>query len=363
MHSHARFLLVHTLVQEKDGMIKLIQLKGADDRARIDKARVLAGYVLAAREVPSMPTLPQNGFGAQGPYGPWFVYNDLTLCELFKSHHDEIPIQDCEAPPIQLKVEVIDLTESSVKEGKMTSTMVKTLTVHAALRVPHGLLFRRINMKMLKEAWNKYDFVVLKANRAGVKFQGKRIREKGTDSEEYHFDVRPRDGNIWGAKFPEQLVLNVLGTSQYIEYRLFPHPDLNGELCLEHCHRYYPATLRRTGWNLDSCPGHGGKGKGKGAGRGRAASSSIDDLLEAINANSQAKAGEECKWYAQGKCYYTRTKGRKCDFAHTSPLDPGLIPCMHPKKSPIDSACKVKDCAYLHVCAEAEEPDGDADML
>jgi hypothetical protein len=49
MHSHARFLLVHTLVQEKDGMIKLIQLKGADDRARIDKARVLAGYVLAAR--------------------------------------------------------------------------------------------------------------------------------------------------------------------------------------------------------------------------------------------------------------------------------------------------------------------------
>jgi hypothetical protein len=147
---------------------------------------------------------------------------------------------------------------------------------------------------------------------------------------------------------------------QFIEYRLFPHPDLNGELCLEHCHRYYPATIRRTGWNLDSCPGHAGKG-GKGAGRGRAASSSVNDLLEAINANSQVKAGEECQWYAKGKCYYARIKGRKCDFAHTTPSDPGLIPCMHPKKSPTDSVCKVKDCAYLHICAEADQPD--ADML
>lgn len=309
-------------------MIKLTQEKDADgERVIIDKALVLQAYSVATAEVPSMPMLPQNGFGAQSARGPWFLYNDLYLCQMFATVHECIVVKKGEAK-IPLKVEAIDLTKSELKNGKMSSEMVKTLTVHVALRVPNGVLFRRINMAMLKEAWNTYDFIVLKANRAGVKFEGKRIRDKGTVSEEFHFDIRPRDGNIWGARFPEQVVLNIMGTRQYLEYKIFEHPDLTGAMCLSRCHRYFPNVVQANGWKVEACPGHAFSG-GKG---GPSGNSGMAAFMEAVNASRQEKAGTECKWYALGKCHYARSFGRKCDFQHTMPSpDPGLIACQHPK--------------------------------
>jgi hypothetical protein len=97
-----------------------------------------------------------------------------------------------EGKQVSLKVEVINLSERTVKEGKLSGSMAKALTVHVSMRIPHGKLFKLINMKMVKEAWSNHGFLVLKSNRSGVKFEGTRLREKGLDSAEYHLDEHLR---------------------------------------------------------------------------------------------------------------------------------------------------------------------------
>ena len=83
--------------------------------------------------------------------------------------------------------------------------------------------------------------MVMKANRAGVLVGGASLKGKGTSTEGHHFNIRPMSGDIFGAYYPAFLQIEVESTTQYLNYmyRIFPHPEIDGKLCIDGCHRYF----------------------------------------------------------------------------------------------------------------------------
>ncbi len=315
-------------------------------KVKIGKEYILKEYVKVASRIPSFPTFPTGGYDGEGLHGPWYAYLDVDDCYAFLQQcgstiiftHGDEPVT------ITLKVEAFNLSEGTLKEGKLTGAMARALTVHVSLRVPPGKLFKLINMQMIKQAWDQHGFLVLKANRAGVKFEGVRLREKGLEGGEYHLDIRPRTGVIFGAFFPPYITIDVLGMAQYLEYKIFHHVDLDGMLCLSHCHRYFDHVIRRERWTgTEACVGHRAPPV-----LHKNSKKAVEAFLQLANAHEADLASRECEHYAKGLCYGARTDKKTCRFLHTAPPDPGQVRCAHPKKRPGDVKCKFPTCAYAH---------------
>ena len=90
---------------------------------------------------------------------------------------------------------------------------------------------------MIKVAWQRHGFEVLKMNREGIKVGGKRLKGVGTELNRFHFNIRPRDSDLAHAAYPHLLDIKVHGTTQWLDYTMFEHPDLTGMVCVKYCHR------------------------------------------------------------------------------------------------------------------------------
>ena len=334
-----------------EGMIVIHQEKfpGYKDRLPIPKESVLVAYSAAALEM-DLPKLPQAGFGSNSRYGDWFAYNPFDICEQFVEENPvlivsvEFEDHSVLGAPVAMRLIDIQLTtrvvklSGSLKDGKMSASAIANFTVHVSAIVPNGNLFNRITFEHFKEAFDYYDFTVYKSNEAGTKIAGKTIKGKGTHSGAFHFNIRPRSGNIYGADYPAQLVLKVMGTNQYIDYNIYPREELEGKMCLNGCHRYFPAAFDELKWHKGTpCKGDGSC---RVSFQGRNAGPSADiALAAAIEEKDKARAEKACTFFPAGLCI-TVSKGKKCKFDHGD-TDPKTIPCIVPR-------CKGTTCGYLH---------------
>ena len=332
---------------DDDGMIVLHQPRPADksaDRVRIKKENVLMAYSSAASDLPAYPVYPQNGFGAQSPYGDWYMYNDWALCEQFKSAFDHVYVV-VDGARVRLEVSIKKLTMDHTAEGKISKKMVDVLSVHVGVRIPNGPLFPHINGKVVKEAFEMLGFNVLKQNRSGVKFNGERIKDKGLGGDMFHVNIRPRDGDILGAFYPPQLEVKVKGTRQFLEYQIFDHPEIGQMLCYKTCHRYKAHAYEQLqamgkvphNWCICDQIEKSKPGPSRGAGGQSGAAA----FLAALKAQKEAKGSSACKHFPLGKCYAVGGKGPRCAFLHEG--DPTKITCA------LGAACKgPQRCGYLH---------------
>ena len=186
-----------------------------------------------------------------------------------------------------------------------------------------------------------------------MKFNGERIKDKGLEGDMFHVNLRPRDGDIFGAFYPPQLDVTVKGTRQYLEYQLFDHPEIDGMICNQTCHRYKAHAFDQLR-TIDKVPRHwcicGQIEKSKpGPSRGAGGSSGTAAFLAALKAHKEAKGQSACKHFPLGKCYSVGGKGPRCAFLHEG--DPKKIQCA------LGANCKGPErCGYLHT-------DADTDML
>ena len=230
--------------QVEQGMIILHQLARDDfaDRFPITKDKILVIYSAATTEIPDFPRLPQHGFGTKSKYGDWFVYNDWKLCEKFVDEHPVLQMEVMPDPQypdrtfqVQISTKAVKLS-GDLKEGQISSTALANFTVHVVVHVGQGLIFKRIKLSHLQEAFSRNDFMTYKANQAGVRVAGERVKSKGVLTEGYHLNIRPVNGDIFGAIFPAFLRVLVDGTTQYLDYRIFPMPDIEREKSARRAH-------------------------------------------------------------------------------------------------------------------------------
>lgn len=348
----------------EDGVLVFHQPRPKDremDRIKIKREEVLMAYTDCASDIPEYPVMPQHGFGAQSMYGDWFVYNDMELCTKFVEQYDSMVVRTEEGAIITLTVKAMPLSVNSIKEGKMNAKIVDSLSVHIGVKLPNGILFRYITGAMIKKFFEERGFRVLKQNRAGVKFNGQRIKDAGLGGEMFHMNIRPVNGDVLGAFYPEQVELLVRGTNQYLDYKIFDHPDLKGMICQDDCHRYKNyafdqlralEVLPRNWCQCDELA------KSK-PGPSRGGPSGAQAFFAALRAHKAAKGVSECQHFKVGKCYAVGGKGAKCAFAHD--VDPGTIECA------LGNACKgPPKCAYAHsaskpMCAATTEPPWEPD--
>jgi hypothetical protein len=137
------------LWQKEDGMIVIHQTVHDEfgDRFPIPKDKILVMYTAATTEIEDFPRLPQHGFGTKTKYGDWFIYNDLDKCKVFVEHHPVLVMEhfhDNETIQIQFTTKVVDLTDRGLKSGQLSQMALNNFTVHVAVHVPMGILFRRV---------------------------------------------------------------------------------------------------------------------------------------------------------------------------------------------------------------------------
>ena len=340
--------LLAPIDQEDDGVIILHQLRPEEndhDRVKIKKEDVLMAYSRLASELPAYPPLPQHGFGAQSMYGDWYIYNDYSLCKQFEADYEWVHVYIGESTRIPLRVSIKKLTIDKVKDGKISSAQVDMMSLHIGIKVPNGPLFRHINTSMLVDYFKGGNFATLKQNRAGVKFNGERIRAAGLSGEMIHLNIRPYDGDVFGAFYPPQIELMVMGTRQYLDYKIFDHPEVDGLICKMTCHRYKAHSYQQLNaigkvprhWCICDESQKSKPGKPRGAGP-----SGMAAFLAALGEHKAQKGQNKCKHFDVGKCYAVGGgKGVPCAFLHEG--SPDKITCE------LGAQCKGPPrCKYAH---------------
>ena len=344
-------------LQENDrGMIVIHQEKHPKhgDRIPIPKETILIAYSTAAVEMENgFPRKPQYGFGTKSKYGDWYAYNDMQNCVLFVEENPVIILEvEVGEPPVATQVQLTTKAVSlagPLKEGKISAMAMHNLTLHVVVHISNGTLFDRVTTKMLSDAFVAHDFIVFKANQAGVAVGGVSLKGKGTRTEGYHFNIRPLNGDLCGSDYPPFLKIKVEGTTQYIDYRIFPHPDIEGKLCLDGCHRYFAQVAiqynLRTPYCYNTCKNVSKRKQTKPF--GRSADGSIVELPTGEAALEKAVADKlllmgttECDHFLTGTCYAT-IKNKACKFKHTA--DPNTIQCGVCPKGKAKPTC-----VYMH---------------
>ena len=217
--------------------------QGSEDRFPIDKPEIIAAYAAAAAEISDYPELPQHGFGSKGRYGDWFIYNDYDKCVEFVEEHPVLVHvwKDGNAPEtqIQLTTRAVKLSDTLSRDGQLSAAAANMYTIHVSVIVPNGVLFNRVDISHIRAAFQACGFQVFKANRVGLKMEnGKKLKGEGTKGNTIHLNIRHQDGQLLGPLYPQILWLKVDGTSQPMTYRIFPHHELDGQICEAGCHYY-----------------------------------------------------------------------------------------------------------------------------
>jgi hypothetical protein len=88
----------------------MIVMSQIGTKIRIGKEHVLRAYTTVSSQIPSFPTFPTGGYDAEGLYGKWYAYNDLSDCMAFKQACNSIITFQHESMEVKLKVEVVNLT-------------------------------------------------------------------------------------------------------------------------------------------------------------------------------------------------------------------------------------------------------------
>ena len=342
------------------GMIVIHQEKnqGSEDRFPIDKPEIIAAYAAAAAEISDYPELPQHGFGSKGRYGDWFIYNDYDKCVEFVEEHPVLVHvwKDGNAPEtqIQLTTRAVKLSDTLSRDGQLSAAAANMYTIHVSVNVPNGVLFNRVDISHIRAAFQACGFQVFKANRVGLKMEnGKKLKGEGTKGNTIHLNIRHQDGQLLGPLYPQILWLKVDGTSQPMTYRIFPHPELDGQICEAGCHYYTQqahANARAAGVVLMGpiCFGLCIP-KDHRAPRGETSEKSArDELKDKVDERLVLYGATPCQFFKMGRCH-ALNKGKACKFDHEG-LDPGEIECGLGKK------CKDKaKCKYNHSRDTTEE--------
>ena len=328
--------------------------QGPFDRLPIPKEDVLVAYSAEATEMDpidgkSFPSLPKNGFGCNSRYGDWFVYLDWTDCKRFVDANPflqvTVKVGDLDGPPGAEKLIPIQLTTKAVnlsgplKDGRIGDMQSSIFTVHVVIHVGNGILRDRVRMAHFTEAWDEYGFQVYKTSVAGTKIDGQRIKGKGLQGGAFHFNVRPKDGNIYGTIWPYHIKIFVEDTVQYLSYKIFPHPELEGRLCLNGCHRYYENAAHHIGAKEICRLECTQFGKGKGARPPPGQPSGEQLLKQKIDAKKEEALTMPCNFFTGGRCLAT-AHGKTCKYQHIG--DAAAIDCQFFGK------CHKTKCGYNH---------------
>ena len=322
-------------------MLVLTQMNDADhpDRFKIAKDKILTLYGEACTEVrDDFPLLPAFGFGSRTPYGPWYIYSKKALNEEFMFFHDTGQItgwvdvsgidgyEPADVQKITFKCKIVDLVEGpGGPTGRdlgapQSATLTNLLTVHIMIDVGQGYTFVHLTSDKLKAALDShFDFLVIKSNRAGMKYCGKTMKGKSTQSSQYHFNLKPRSGGILGAFYPLTLPVSLNGKTLELPYVMFPHPDLDGKICYQ-CHRYNFRAINELQLDMSvnmecKCPAKGAGGKGDrtlGKRKEAGSTSAVADFMEAVRMRKEVKEATDCRHFAIGKC----RSGGNCSFKH-----------------------------------------------
>ena len=340
--------------QVDDGlaMIKITQQRSTDkttDRFEIETATVLALFIAEAVKIEGMPQMPtKNIHGhAYHKYGPWYLYLPSEKAEEFV---DEVGFLSLEVTDAKNMAHQIDLDLSrhqfgTIMEGKVSEAQLDLESVHILIVIPAGPLVALLTKDILKMAWQQHGFVVMKCNQEVVKINGKSLKKNGLLNR-FHFNLKHKDFELVCAPWPPSLRLSLQGTQQYLDYTMFAHPELSGNVCLKYCHRQ---TRKMVEWMgprdgfYKICPGNCdltniGK-KQAPASRGEGTAETM--LKDKIAKDKEDNAQTECQNFAGGQCL-SIGRGKECKFLHAA--DPGTIQCRITNKK----YCNPAKCKYAH---------------
>jgi hypothetical protein len=334
---------------EDDVPRAILVIKQTEDdgpRKKIPDGLVVAGLTAHCEDAKMDTTKPQYGFHSDSPTGPWKAYFDASVVDLILEAGNLLQL---EVDGEQVVLEMRKKTIASLKAGKHTLAFLDSATVHVVVKIYDDVLLSHVTRQDLLDGWEQAGFLSVSDSRGGTYVDGKRIYDRGLDSNVFHFNIKPNAGQLLGSIFPEELKISVKGTPQFLPYFIDSHPDLEGRICsaASGCHRYFPETAN---WlNEESadrsyeyrkfypaCRGHAGVKRARSkAVEGKAA------LRAAVAAQAKVKSGIDCAHHLRGAC---RLQG-KCKFAHTKPANE--INCSLAKKA--EGKCLLGDhCPYLH---------------
>ena len=324
---------------------------------RIDRLTVYESFCIAAMDMENMPLLPEGGLGATSPYGPWFAYVPEWSVDIFLDEQQYLKVEltsdKGEKIPIALAATRPDAPDQSGSGSRPEKFRVQTkllAKVHVTMFIPQGPLFTSITRSSVVSFWESRGFIVFSAHRGGVVKDGKRLKGIEYQTEEFHADLRPRQGNILGAIFPLCVKITVGQTPVDLKYRIDERCEaLNGRICTNYCHRYFRHVIeqfRLSPLEYEPCvcsdrpqaPPRAHRVTAKERG---------DAFLRELASRKGLTIGGDCKHYTAGKCA-SAVRGKTCKFAHDVP--PNSILCEHPRRK------GTSDCVFGSRCLYGQPP-------
>jgi len=193
-------------------MIKVTQPRPVDsstDRHMIEVSTILELFMAEAVKIEGMPLKPTHSIHGHQYHksGPWGMYLTVGKATEFVDEVGFFTLEVVDAKGLAQQI-TLDLTLhkfGELQDGKVSNSAIELESLHVLVVLPAGLLATSIDKNMIKVAWQRHDFEVLKMNREGVKIGGKRLKGMGTELNRYHFNIRPRDSDLAHAAYPHML--------------------------------------------------------------------------------------------------------------------------------------------------------------
>ena len=308
-------------------------------------------------DLKDFPSKPKDGIGTDGARGPWWLYfGSLSLAQKFHDHTDGQMMFEFKDTQVVLQSKVVDLSIEDEDPGLNTTgshnpannrAAVHSSTLHVIVHVQNGKLYRIITPAMLATAFQAAEFYVVKANRGKIKVDGTSVKGTQGDTETIHFNIRPLHQAIFGAYYPPHITLVFKGKEIPVVYEIKSHPAIEGNLCLDGCHKYKECALGifstrgfriPTEWCLCDSMDKWKKVSTNGA-------KELDRRVQEALDQRSAQA-IECKFFDKGTCRWAKPGlDDKCKGLHIG--DPSKILC-NLKRNKVGTCVNGPSCLYFH---------------
>ena len=343
----------------------MIRIKGARDaageRVRFDRKNIILAYTEPAAKAGLEP-LPAHGVGAASPAGDYFVYVDAGESTAFvKACGGKLVVRGPDDAMYELQVSAAKMDDGGEKGVARTSqSETAKLAVHVVCHLEQGAEFRMVKKRDLKGAFAEAGFILFTSSRAHTQlFEGQKGAVRGTETEDFHLNVRPRNGTFPDANWPTRLHVQVKPRTSdkmrhfFVRYDIRPHALLpDGEFCRQH------KVKKAAGQCLECKPKPNGKRKvDNSPPPEKKAKFSRDDVMaqllgiahspDKVKMTPEEMAKTTCSRYMNGTCTYMRTDANKpCPFLHDPLVPPEMIQCALPK-SALSGKCRARNkCLY-----------------
>jgi hypothetical protein len=327
----------------------------------VNKTDIIHNYAVESTYAGLSSNLPANGvkaFGKAGPFNVFIPYYNARMILDSTGGHTKVMVAGAMG-----EKEEVDYTLMAKKiEERPTPNSTSFTRDFLDRETAHVMIFLKSNWEhefvtttMVREYFEKCDFIVFSCNRPSHKHEGASIGKAGLGSI-IHANIRPLDPRtkLNRTDYPAYVVVSGGPPDKFIpfhtlSYEICDHPDLTGILCLKNvaCHGYFRAPFE--GARL--CLGHDNKDNKQGASGSPSQRPPKQQRVTPRHAAAQMlssfgidKSKMECRHFNAGTC----NPNNKCGFKH--PDDPraagALIPCAL-ERTPA-GCVGGKKCLYAH---------------